>query len=256
MSDLSAITKQFDRQAEAFSQMQVVRDERLLQFMVGISGVSAEDSVIDLACGPGIVTMAFAPRAVRAVGVDATEKMIAIARAEAERRDLRNVTFLTGNVEQVPVPDESFDLSVCRFAFHHFQRRDLVLAEMNRIVKPGGKLLVVDMLGSEDPEKAEYHDSLERLCDPSHVRALPLSEFEHMFAEQGLSVLSKVQGETDYSLQEWLDHGGPSDQDAAKIKALMEASLEIDRCGLKVRRESGGLHFTHTGATFLLQKAA
>jgi len=141
----------------------------------------------------------------------------------------------------------------CKAAFHHFPRPDRVLAEMRRVVKRDGRLLVADMLGSENPACAQYHDRIERLCDPTHVRALPRSEFERMFAAAGLTVLAAPSGSMDYDVDEWMAHGGPTADVAAEIVRLFEASLETDRSGLAVRREGDWLRFSHRVVSFLLK---
>jgi ubiquinone/menaquinone biosynthesis C-methylase UbiE len=78
------VREQFNRQADAYSKMQVVRDERMLEFLVGVSGVTPEDTVLDVASGPGFMTMAFAARAA-GWSVDITDRFSS-ARAEAARR--------------------------------------------------------------------------------------------------------------------------------------------------------------------------
>jgi hypothetical protein len=112
--------------------------------------------------------------------------------------------------------------------------------------------VIADMLGSEDPAKAGYHDRIERLCDPTHVRALPETEFVRLFAQTGLAVVFATKPQLHYDVDEWIDHGGPSEESTREIVALFEAALEGDRCGLDVRRENGKLRFSHTGAAFIL----
>jgi hypothetical protein len=123
---------------------------------------------------------------------------------------------------------------------------------MRRVITRAGKIILMDMLTSEDPEKAALHNEIERLCDPSHTAALPESAFERMFNELQLKIVLKVKGETSYSLAEWLRHGGPFEENARRITEMLESSIEEDRAGLQVRRENGEIHFTHTGATFVL----
>lgn len=248
------VREQFNRQAEAYSAMQIVRDERMLEFLVGISGVTPEDAVLDVACGPGFMTVAFAERAARAVGVDITDRFLESARAEAARRGLGNVTFLQGDVENLHFGPASFRIALCKFAFHHFPRPERVLAEMKRVLTRDGKIVLVDMLTSEDPEKAATHNRIERLCDPSHAAALPESGFKRLFTDLGLKVAFEIRGDTSYALEEWLRHGGPGPEATKEIEALMRDSIEVDRSGLKVRLEEDGIHFTHTGATFVLAR--
>ena len=169
-SHLDRIRAQFGKQADVYARMRQTTDERSLNALVALSGADADARVLDVACGPGFLTMAFAARCRHAVGVDATEPFLAMARAEAEHRGLRNIEFRTGNAEQLPFGAGAFDVVSCRAAFHHFARPERVLAEMARVVAPHGRLLVADMLSSEDPAKAEYHNRMERLCDPQPRR--------------------------------------------------------------------------------------
>ena len=133
----------------------------------------------------------------------------------------------------------SFDLATCRFAFHHFARPREVLAEMARVLKPGARMVIVDMTTAEDSAKSDYHNRVERLCDPSHARAIPVSEWERMIAEADLEVSYRGGRETSYDLESWMAHGGPPPERRAQIIEMMEASLEADRSGLKVRRQDG-----------------
>jgi ubiquinone/menaquinone biosynthesis C-methylase UbiE len=255
MKHTARVREQFERQARAYAENEVVRDERLLGFLVKVAGVGPADRVLDLACGPGYLTLALAARAARVVGVDVTDRFLAMARAEAGRRGLENVAFVPGDVEALPFPGGSFDLAVCKFAFHHFERPRRVLEEMKRVLAPGGRIALMDMIASEDVGKAARQDEIEKLCDPTHVRALPASEFERMFAGAGLRVRFQTTGESTEELEAWMRHGGPGQEAAARIRALMRESITEDRTGLRVREEDGRIRFTHTGATYVLARA-
>ena len=87
-------------------------------------------------------------------------------------------------------------------------------AEMIRVTKPGARLLIADQVSAEDSEKAALHNEIERLCDLTHVRALSESEFERLFATLGLIVAFKAQATIDYSVREWMSHGGPAPERA------------------------------------------
>jgi len=247
------IREQFTRQAEVYARMRQTTDEGSLKLLVALTDPAPSARVVDVACGPGFLTMTFAARSAEALGVDATDALLALARAEAARRELRNVRFVAGDVNRLELADASFDVASCRAAFHHFPDPARVLAEMKRVVRPGGTLLVADMLGSEEPEQAARHDAVERLCDPSHVRALPLSELEGMFRDAGLEVVHRPTTWLDQDVEEWLAHGGPSDEMAAEIRRRLEAALEGDGLGTRLRREDGRLRFSYRAAVFVLR---
>jgi|SRR5271166_202161 len=256
MDQAELVREQFNKQAQAYEKLTVVTERKLLDHIVSISGARAGDRVIDFACGPGFVGMAFAEKGALVTGVDVTDRFLEHANAEAKRRQLANISFRAGNVEALAIAPDTFDLAVCRFAFHHFGNPVKALCEMKRVTRPGGRIVIVDMIGSENQQFADYHNRVERLCDPSHARAIPASEFERMFAENRLVVLSRFQRETSYGLSEWMAHGGPSRENRAAIVAMMEASIDRDRCGLKVRRENGEIRFSHQGMSYVLQESA
>jgi ubiquinone/menaquinone biosynthesis C-methylase UbiE len=253
---LGRIQKQFTRTADVYARMRQTTDERSLDALVAICEPSASARALDVACGPGFLTMALGRRCAEATGFDATDAFLALARDEAERRGQANVRFRQGNAEALPFEEACFDLVTCRAAFHHFARPGRVLAEMARVARPGGRILVADLLGSEKPEQAELHDRIERLCDPTHERALPPSELQRLFSEAGLATLRDIRSSLAYDLEEWIAHGAPGDAERRQIVALMESCLDGDRAGLDVRREDGRLRFRHLTAAFVLERAA
>jgi SAM-dependent methyltransferase len=199
--------------------------------------------------------MTFAAGCRAAVGIDATEPFLAMARAEAAARGLRNVEFRSGNAEALPFAEGEFDIVACRAAHHHFPRPARVLAEMARVAGPRGRLVIADMMSSEDPEQAAYHNRMDRLCDPTHVRALPPSEFERLFAGAGLSLQTKITVSIDIEVDEWIAHGDPGAAAEAEIRALVADSLDTDRCGLNLRRQNGQIWFSYPSGVFVLARA-
>lgn len=253
---LDRVRAQFTRQAGAYAATRQARDEAALRGLVGLARTCPEDRVLDVACGPGFLTAAFAERCREAVGVDATAALLERARAGAQERGLSNVAFELGDARRLEFPDDAFDVVACRAAFHHFDDPAAVLTEMRRVARPGGTLLVADMLGSEDAAQAQIHDRIECLCDPTHVRALPESELRALVADAGLEVVAAPRGTLDYTVDEWLLHGGPSAEATAQILRLFEESLAEDRCGLGVRREEGVLRFRHRTIALVLRVSA
>jgi ubiquinone/menaquinone biosynthesis C-methylase UbiE len=252
---LGRIQRQFRRQALAYERLASVTDAVALGRLVAASSAGANDRVLDVACGPAFLTMTFAERCAAVVGVDGTDVFLDHARALARERGLENLRFVLGDVARLPLAGESFDVCSCRAAFHHFPRPDVVLREMVRVTRPGGRLLIADQVSSEDPAKAALHNEIERLCDPTHERALAESELRDMFANLGLNIAFRGRSTIDYSVAEWMSHGGPAPEVAREIERRMRASIDGDRAGLATRVEDGELRFSHTAVAFVLRTA-
>jgi ubiquinone/menaquinone biosynthesis C-methylase UbiE len=165
-SHTDRIREQFTKQAGAYTQMQQTRDEAAMSGLVRLCGTRPSDRVLDVACGPGFLTMAFAAQCGEAVGVDATQELLARARAEAAARGLAKVEFRSGDAYDLGWAAGAFDIVSCRAAFHHFVDAAAVVRGDESCIARGRKAVDRDMLGSEDAAKAELHDRVERLCDP------------------------------------------------------------------------------------------
>src|SRR5262245_10680877 len=129
-SHTDTIVDQFTKQAVPFATAPSIRDEQTLRLLVEFAGAGPGDSVLDVACGPGLVVAAFARVAARVTGIDVTPAMIESAREHQRACGLSNVEWRVGDVLPLPYPDGAFSIAVCRFAFHHFPDPLAVLREM------------------------------------------------------------------------------------------------------------------------------
>src|SRR5438067_13132411 len=180
-SDL--ILDQFTRQAVPFATAPSIKDEAALKLVVELSGAGAEDTVLDVACGPGLIVVAFARVVKHATGIDITPAMLKRATVYAAEQGVSNVTWRQGDVLPLPYPDASFSIVSSRFAFHHFLDPLAVLREMTRVATPGGRVVVVD--STPEARRADAFNRMERLRDPSHVRSLPVDEHRELYAAVG-----------------------------------------------------------------------
>ena len=161
-----------------FSTASPITDANALRMIVAAAAPTPDDTVLDVACGGGIVVCAFAPQVGHATGIDMTPAMLDRARQLAAEKGIGNVTWDRGDVTSLPYADGAFDIVVTRFSMHHFLDPLSVLREMVRVCAPGGRVVVVDMYASEDPAKAAEWNRAEKLRDPSHVRCLTLTELK------------------------------------------------------------------------------
>ena len=139
------------------------------------------------------------------VALDATEAMLTEAMAKAEEENLFNIKFIHGDATSLPFPDSRFGLVTSRLAIHHFTKPRPILNEMARVTAPGGRVVLVDLIASEDQEQvrfesgiryqseqAETHNRLERLRDPSHTSALSITHLSSLVGQSGLILEGKV----------------------------------------------------------------
>src|SRR5439155_11310611 len=163
MEHRDLIVDQFTKQAIPFSTAPGIQDRDALALLVEATRAGGGDTVLDVACGPGLVVCAFAATVRHATGIDLTPAMIERARALAVEERVGNVTWQVGDVVPLPFANASFSIVVSRFAFHHFPDPSRVLAEMKRVCRPGGTVAVVDVVASADAAKARAFNRMERL---------------------------------------------------------------------------------------------
>jgi ubiquinone/menaquinone biosynthesis C-methylase UbiE len=184
-SNAGIVVDQFTRQAAPFASSAAMRDEDALRLLVEFSGATPSDTVLDVACGPGLVVAAFARVVHYATGIDLTPAMIDKAREHAAALALTNVAWRVGNVLPLPFPDRSFSLVVSRFAFHHFPDPAAVMREMVRVCTRPGRVVVADMAASDDPGRAAARPVAHARSAAGRV-ARPVRERRHQGAARNL----------------------------------------------------------------------
>jgi SAM-dependent methyltransferase len=247
------ILDQFTRQAVPFATAPSIKDEAALKLVVEFSGARPADTVLDVACGPGLIVVAFARVVKHATGIDLTPAMLERARAYATEQGVSNVTWQQGDVLPLPYPDASFSIVTSRFAFHHFLDPFAVLREMVRVCAPGGRVVVVDTAPA--PGKADALNRLEVLRDPSHVRALTLDEHLDFFRRAGLPEPRVTRYRLDTDLDALLARSFPDPGNAEKIRAMVAAALPDDALDLNLRRDGERIRLGHPVAILAARRS-
>jgi SAM-dependent methyltransferase len=248
------IRDQFTRQATPFSTAAPIANEAALKLIIEAASAGPEDEVLDVACGGGIVVCAFAPYVRHAAGIDMTPAMLERARALASEKGVANVSWREGDVERLPFADAAFSIVVTRFAVHHFLRPEAVFREMVRVCRPGGRVVLVDTCVSPDTAKAAEFNRLEKLRDPSHVRALDLDGLKGLYRGAGLPGPAVNFYELRDEVKNLLARSFPNPGDEQKILDLFAASIEDDRLGIPVRRDGDKLLYAYPVAILAAEK--
>jgi ubiquinone/menaquinone biosynthesis C-methylase UbiE len=232
------IVNQFTKQAIPFSQM----PDQSPELILSASKVGSSDMALDVACGPGMLACAFAEVARHVTGIDLTPAMIERAQALQQSKGRTNMAWRIGDILPLPFPDASFSLVFTRYSFHHFLDPKAVLAEMVRVCRSGGRVVVVDVF-TTGPEQAREFNHMEKLRDPSHVRALSLEELTGLFGEAGLQTVNTQFYKHEFGLEQVLGGSFPNPGDAERVRQLFIEDLDADRLGLGARRREGSIQF-------------
>ncbi|MGE0257538.1 MAG: class I SAM-dependent methyltransferase [Alphaproteobacteria bacterium] len=242
-SHAGLIRDQFTRQATVFNTAGTMTNAETLGMIVAAAQAGPDDRVLDIACGGGLVARAFAPHVCEVTGVDVTPAMLDVARRAAAQAGLVNTAWEQHDVAMLPYRDGSFTIVVTRYSFHHLLDPAAVLREMVRVCAPGGRIVVVDGVASEDPVKAAGFNRYHKLRDPSHVRSLTLSELTGLFVAAGLGEPQVTRYELSDELRNLLARSFPNPGDEAEIIDMFKASAIEDRMGVRVRIEGEAIYY-------------
>lgn len=249
----SRILDQFTRQAAPFAAAAAIRNQEALDRIVQLAGAGPHDTVLDVACGPGLLACAFAKVAKHATGVDMTPAMLEQARKTQQEQGVKNVSWQPGDVYSLPFPPSQFSIVSSRFVFHHLQDPLAALREMKRVCKLGGKIVVADM--APQPTKAATLNAAELLRDPSHVRAMPLDELRGLFARVGLAALQVNNYRMEGELEDLLSRSFPNEGDADRLRRIYVESISDDALDLNTRQADGKIFYSLPVAVLVAQKS-
>lgn len=236
----SRIIDQFSRQAIPFTQ--ILGHFDAMQVLIEMSGVTRNDFVLDVACGPGMVACEFAKLAAQVTGIDITPAMIEQAQKRQLEQNLGNIFWQTGTATPLPFADNSYTLVLTRYSYHHLLAPAEALAEMIRVCKPGGRIMVADV--AIEASKSAAYDQLEILRDPSHTHALTKEEFSSLFLNSGLQNCRQSAYGVDIELEAQLKASFPNPGDEEIIRKMVTDDVGINAIGISVRKDDDKIRYT------------
>ena len=175
---------------------------------------------LDVATGGGHTAGALADAGVpTVVAADAAPEMVATAVREYP------VAGVVADAERLPFGGQTFDAVTCRIAAHHFPDPVAFVAEVERVLEPGGVFAFEDNVAPEDDELAAFLDGVERLRDPTHVELYPVSQWREWFEDAGFAVESVETATLTLDFDAWTERTGVSPDDRAALeRRFREAS--------------------------------
>ncbi len=239
------IQAEFARQADSMLNAPRFTNATAIGRLRDAVAATSQMRVLDLACGPGIVTEALAPDAALVVGLDITPVMLQRAAVRAAAAGIGNAGFALGDCTSLPFADSSFDAVVSRSAVHHFFEPAAVFREVSRVLRAGGAFVISDVVSSEERQESALHNALETLRDPTHARMLPESELLGMLTSIGFRIETAEPTVAVREFDEWLAITSAPER-IGPLRVVMEELAEAGvSAGVNLRTEDGRLLFDH-----------
>lgn len=243
-------------QSYASSHVAVRREET--EALIRLAAPAPADRALDVACGPGTVLLALAPFVRHAVGVDLTAAMLEQARKRVRDASSASpagpVSLVRGAAERLPFRDRAFSLVVNTYALHHFGDPRLVVREIARVTGSGGRVIIADLVGSEDERARALQNEIERLRDPSHMGIESAGRIAGLLEGEGFTVTGRAEGSHNRELGEWLRLAHTPADRAALVRTRLLESLPGDRAGMTVSVEGETVRFVHRWAIVAARK--
>ena len=220
----------------------VIADPKRLRRLAAFVRPEPGDRVLDV--GRGMMASAFARRVREAIALG----------WDVRRRRLANVLLEPADPHHLPFPDDTFDIVACGPSFHHLSSPRTALGEMERVLRPGGRVVLDEIIASEQTVRGRYQDRLQRLRDRSHPGYLRLSQVIAYAGEAGLRVRRVQVHDLPREFNEWLIGGRSTPARIEHIRRLMVGAAEADLSGLRIRLLDDTILFTQQVAWIVAEK--
>ena len=228
----------FDERVAAYAQSRTHREGPTLDLTLELAQAHSGDLVLDVSTGTGFTAHALAATPTRVVAADIAPNMLRHTRATAPNA----MRVVQTDTHRLAFADRTFDVVTCRHAFHHYREGSAAVAEMARVVRTGGRVVITDTISPDDAEVAEAMHAIESLRDPSHVCNRYAAQVLELMAEAGLDLERSMHTRTEQDFDAWCGRTGVSD---AVRRHLWRDFSEHDkvRTAFDVREDDGARWF-------------
>jgi ubiquinone/menaquinone biosynthesis C-methylase UbiE len=221
-----ATRERFGKTAERIAALQDARAAELEQKILRFVAPEGEERALDSGTGSGALAFALAPHVREVVGVDLVSELLEQARKRAEQ--LSNVTFVEGDATKLPFEYGEFDLAGTLRTLHHLARPELAVAELARVTRSRGRVLVVDQIAPVDPLAAGELNRFERARDPTHTRTLADVDLRGLFESNGLVLVRAEYERETRDVDAYLDLAGCEGEARERARTLAPPGYAAD----------------------------
>ena len=224
---------QFGKTAAAYVSSTTHASGADLERLIAVAAPLPGEHALDVGCGVGHTLRRVAPLVAFAVGADATFEMMQAGRDSVVTAP--NAAFAQSDATALPFPDASFDLATCRLAAHHFTDPAAAFRDVRRVLRPGGRFVLVDNYAPDDPALDAFISELEKLRDASHVRNHTIVGWRELLEDAGLrtSVESELMT-TKITTEGWLERSQTPADRAAQVRRRLRDAPAAERDAFQI----------------------
>jgi ubiquinone/menaquinone biosynthesis C-methylase UbiE len=248
------VRSQFGASAELYATSDVHAKGESLSILLDLTKPNRDWYALDVATGAGHAAFTFAPHVKRVVAIDLTEEMVAKCNELDLQRCVTNFTAKIADAEDLPFDNSMFDLVTCRLALHHFPNPGQALKEFNRVLKPRGVLGFTDNITVSDEKAAKYHNTYEKLRDPSHHWAYSLDDLIQRFKTANFNPLEIQVISKEFEFNEWADRQHVSESTKKHLREMIRDIPKILDDYLSPRWTTNSMYFSLREAVIVAQK--
>ncbi len=208
--------------AERRAELQAQRAGALAALLDELLPLAGDERLLDVGTGTGAFAFAVAPRVAEVLAVERQEELVERARRDAPP----NVEVVVGDGEHLELDAFSFDVAAAVRTLHHTRRPELLVAELVRVTKPGGTILVADQLAPVDPVEAAELNQFERTRDPSTTRVLSDGDLRALFDSNNLVLQRSRVIREPRDVNEYLDLAGCEGTERDRAHRLVPRGYE------------------------------
>lgn len=220
------VDRQFGEQASAYLTSAVHASGQDLVRLAERLSEASDARILDIGCGAGHASFVAARYAKQVVAYDLSEKMLAVVRNSAAERGYTHLSTQQGYAEHLPFCDAGFDIVISRYSAHHWHDVGSALREVRRVVKPGGRVIFMDVSAPGNPVLDIWLQTIEALRDTSHVCDYTPGEWMTFMTEAGLVVKAVSQDRLELEFASWTERMRTPEVLVQAIRAYQRSAPE------------------------------
>lgn len=206
------VKRQFGANAEKYASSTTHAQGSDLQIVLSTLNPQPHMRVLDVATGAGHTAAIVAPHVEHVTATDLTAEMVAQTQKLLESKGLANTHVQVADVENLPFDNAAFDAVTCRIAAHHFLDVEKAVGQIARVLKADGVFVLEDSFCPQAKSLDRWVNALEKLRDPTHVRAYTKREWRRMLIAAGFQVANTEDYRKTHDVEQWMTNSGCSEE--------------------------------------------